>query len=123
MNIAWLYTTYVADGRRPTASQEHLFPFDEAHHAVIFQLMAETAAHLPGEERVMLQTVQQVVAGVSLAYEARHLGRNLAQLDSFGAVVWGAKEDEARCSSADGGVFWIFLRVEECLDTSVCWSS
>lgn len=43
--------------RGPTAPDRGLLAFNKANDSIIFQLVAEAAAHLTGKEGVVLQTI------------------------------------------------------------------
>lgn len=103
----------MANRSRSSTAQEDLFPFHETDHAIVLQLVRESACHLAGEERVVLQTIEQIITGVSFGDEPSHLCCDLAELDTFGTSMWTTKEDQTRCVVADRVVLGVFVCVEQ----------
>lgn len=101
----------MAKRSRSSATQHNLLPFDKRNNLIILQLVRKATAHLAGKERVLLQTVEKVIACVAFGNEARDLGSDFPELDPFGAAVGCAEEDQPGCVSADSAVFGVFLGI------------
>ena len=103
---------------RPGTSQEDLLAFHKAHHPIILELVREPAGHLPGEERVVLQTIEEIVTRVALGDKPGHFRGDLAQLDAFGAAMRTAKEDQTTGIVANGRVLGVFVGIQQslCID-------
>lgn len=56
----------MADRGRSGTSKKNFFPFDEAHNFIILELVRKPCTHLSREQRVMLQTVEQVITSMAL---------------------------------------------------------
>jgi hypothetical protein len=77
--------------------------------------MTETARHLPREEGIVLETIQQLIARMSFRYETRDLGSNLADFNTLGSAMWSPKENESACRQPDRRILGIFMRIEQSL--------
>lgn len=62
--------------RGPTAPDRGLLAFNKANDSIIFQLVAEAAAHLTCKEGVVLQTIYKIIAGKSFAHKLCHVRCN-----------------------------------------------
>lgn len=114
--------TYMADGRRPCAPDQHFFPLHETHDPVVLQLVTETAGHLSCEERIVLETIQQLITRMALRYEASDRGSDLTDFNTFGATVRSPKEHQPAGCQPDSGIFGIFMCIEQGLSSLISLS-
>jgi hypothetical protein len=77
--------------------------------------VTETAGHLPREERIVLETIQQLITRMSFRYEARDLGGDLADFNTFSAAMGSPKEDESARRQPDSRILRILMRIEQSL--------
>ena len=102
----------MAERRGPSTPKDDLLSLDKADDLVILQLVRKARAHLSREQGIMLQTVQQVITGMTLGDELCDLGCNLTQFDSFGSVMRTTEEDEAGGAGSNRRVLGVFLSIE-----------
>lgn len=83
----------MAKRRRADATYLHFLALDKADNTIVLQLVAKPVGHLSRKERVMFQTVQEIIAGVSLRDESCNSSSNLTQLDGLCTTVRSAEEN------------------------------
>jgi len=67
----------MTQGSWAESSKLNLLPFYKTDHAVVLKLMTKPITHLSREKRIVLETFEQVIAGVALGNEVSNTSGNL----------------------------------------------
>ena len=84
-----------------------------ADDVIILQLMAESIRRIPSEERIFLQTLEQVVVSFSTGKKSRDPGPYVAKCVSVTSVVGNTEEHEPMSRLKDSIIRVIVLGVEQ----------